>query len=259
MRIEFIGLPGAGKTTLRRKLIDGLRGEGSHQFISSEEAFLRVARSEIDRVFRLPLKILPASLALALARRLANRSIMQFDAQNRFVAKYGLALGAFLRSDVFARMSEIDRERVIGNFLSMGSVWQVASSDALRGASVLFEEGLVQKSFMFVDHAGDSASDEANVVEYLENIPVSDLVVNVSTSVDTSYERMCGRPDGLTDRLAGLDESVIRDFLETASAHIATVDQWLRSHHGDNYVVFDGESDADTQLRALIQDIRSRV
>jgi len=251
MRIEFIGLPGSGKTTLRRRLLDELRRDGHPQCISSEEAFLRVARQDMDRVFRLPLKILPGSTGLAVVRKLANRSLMQFEAQNRFLAHYGGALRAFLCSDTYTHMSILDRQRVIGSFLSMGSIWQCVASPMMDDETVFFEEGLVQKSFMFVDHSRPQGGEREKVGEYLENIPHSDLVIHVSASLETSWERMNGRPTGLTDRLKDAEESSIRQFLQAVGDHLGQVTGWLQEHRPGNLLVLNSELDSDDEFNAL--------
>ncbi len=94
MRVEFIGLPGVGKSTLRQDLLNHLQREDKKRYLSIEEAFLQISRLHIDNIYRRPLNYLPHYLALRLSNKLMNRSLMQFEAQNRFLADKGKALGA---------------------------------------------------------------------------------------------------------------------------------------------------------------------
>ena len=80
LHIEFIDLPGVGKSTLRRDLLRRLHRTDKKFFQSIEEALLQVSKLDIDNFFRGPLIYLPASLALKLSNKLANRSLMQINA-----------------------------------------------------------------------------------------------------------------------------------------------------------------------------------
>lgn len=256
MHIEFIGLPGAGKTTLRRKLLSSLHRDGDVRCISSEEAFLQVSKENIDRILRYPLKFLPHSAALAFAKKLANRSIMQFEAQNQFLANHGAAPDAFLSSDTYGHMSNLDRQRVIGSFLSMASLWQCTNVLSMKEKVIFFEEGLVQKSFMFVDHSQSGTNEKDKILCYLENIPRSDLVIYVSASMQTSWDRMQSRPDGLTDRLKHADDETIRYFLEVSLAHLDIVTEWLTDNRRENFVVMNSENRNASEFDAIKDKVK---
>ena len=126
MHVEFIGLPGAGKTTIRKTLLDRLSESGDERFVSAEEAFYRACRRHLDRPLRFPSYLMPGPLARRYLEKLVDRSLMQFDAQNEFLAAYGRALVPFLASEVCARMSIPDKKRVLSSFLTTGAMsrWQ---------------------------------------------------------------------------------------------------------------------------------------
>ena len=256
MRVEFLGLPGVGKTTLRKDLLERLSNGGGVKYLSSDEAFLQVARKYADNVFRKPLNILPHFLARKFADKLQNRTLMQFEAQNRFLASSGKALEAFLRSDAFSNMSLNDRRLVIGSFLETGSLVTCIEGHLERESMVFFEEGLVQKSIMFVDHANDSSIDKDNVYAYLENIPLPDLVVYITADLETCKHRMISRPDGLTQRLKTADDEKIGRFLTYSHNHLECVADWLKSHCNERFVEINnqhGFADGSAALIARIQ------
>jgi len=256
LHIEFIGLPGAGKTTLREKLLASLQEDGEVRCISSEEALLEVSKDNIDRILRYPLRYLPHSAALNFAKTLVDRSRMQFEAQNQFMASHGTALGSFLNSHTYRHMSNVDKQRVIGSFLSTGALWQCTNTRSMRNKTIFFEEGLVQKSFMFIDHSRRDANDKDKICCYLENIPHAKLVVYVFAAMQTSWDRMCSRPAGLTERLKHADDETIDNFLKAAQAHLEILAEWLTENRRDKLIIFNSEKNLASEFDAIKDKVR---
>ncbi len=238
LRIEFIGIPGSGKTTLCTELLSRLNHGGDTRYITAEEAFHKVAKTNIDRIFRYPLKYLPNQLSRKLAAKLVNRSIMQFEAQNKFLAENGKALSAFFSSSIYRDMSITDRGLVIGNLLETASLCTSIHDVLADKFAVFFGEGLVQKSFMFVGHNSDLSNEEekSRLHDYLANIPLPSLTIYVQANVSTCKERMLNRPEGLPLRLKGADTNTIGSFLENANTHLETVTAWLEDNHASHVI-----------------------
>jgi len=223
-RVEFIGLPGAGKSTVRKALIDRLRAaSGDGRYFTVEEAYLHGARLNMDKVFRYFLKLLPGSAAIKLSNKLVNRSLMHFEAQNRFLANYGKALGAFFSSHVFNEMSIDDRQSVISAFLEVGAFYESVNALSFKNPVVFFEEGLVQKSLMFVSPSGSYGKDMVNLETYLDEIPLPEILIYVKSDIETCSRRMLSRPEGLTRRLKNADAALICEFLKKTDRHLQEV------------------------------------
>ena len=256
MRVEFLGLPGVGKSTLRRNLLKQLHRIDKEIYLSTEEAFLKVSRLHIDNIYRRPLNYLPHYLALKVSNKLMNRSLMQFAAQNRFLADKGKALEAYFTSNAYCNMSLKDRANVIGSFLEMGSLWQ-SIDGRLPGESVVFyEEGFVQKSFMFVDQSNGSLIEKEKLCCYLENIPLPDVVIYVTANIETCQTRMMGRPDGLTERLKSADKNEVATFLSTAQNHLNFVAEWLGENCGELAIEVNSENDLREASSEVIKKIQ---
>jgi len=230
VNIEFMGLPGSGKTTVRRLLLEKLISKGLPSQ-SAEEAFYWVMRSKGDKLIRTTLKLLPHNLGLKTAEYFHGRSLFQTECQNAFLAQYGQSLYAYLGSPVFEGMSLADRQNVIGNYLAMGSLWQMLNQET--GAAILFEEGFIQKSLMFVDHNSQgSEACHSHVTHYFDNIPLPTLAISIKTSTCNSYQRMKSREDGLTNRLKSCDSSTIEAFLKMTEKHLENITPILnKSQH----------------------------
>jgi hypothetical protein len=192
-----------------------------------EEAFLYTSRSSMEKPYRLALKILPDPVAMKLCERLVNRSYMQFESQNRFLAKWGKSLETFLHSEAFKSMPLNDRKIVVEGFLETAGLYQCIEDGLQREEVVFFEEGLIQKSFMFLPGSNEKGVDQASAIRYLENIPMPGAIVCVKVDTGLCYDRMQGRRKGLIGRLKGWEMGAIFAFLERAEAFLAVVASWL--------------------------------
>lgn len=256
LRVEFIGLPGVGKSTLRRDLLRQLHRIDKNRYLSSEEAFLQVSKMHIDTIYRRPLNYLPNSLALKLSGKLMNRSLMQFEAQNTFLADKGGALEAFFASNAYRNMSLKDRKVVISSFLETGSLWQCIDGKLPEKVAILFEEGFVQKSFMFVDYSNDSLIEGDKLCRYIENIPLPDLVIYVRADIKTCQSRMMARPEGLTERLKSADAQKITNFLTTANNHLKFVTTWFGDNCGEKLIEVNNEQEFGEVVSKIIGSIQ---
>lgn len=259
MRVEFIGLPGVGKSTLRQNLLNHFHRIDKKRYLSTEEAFLQVSRLHIDNIYRRPINYLPRHMALRLSNKLMNRSLMQFEAQNRFLADKGKALEAYFTSNAYNNMSLKDRANVIGSFLEMGSLWQSIDGRLLEDVVIFFEEGFIQKSFMFVDHTHGSLIEKEKLCSYLENIPLPDVVIYVTANIETCQRRMMDRPDGLTERLKSADKDKVSNFLSAAQNHLKFVVEWLSDNCGKIIIEVNSEKRLDEVSPIIINKIQNLI
>ncbi len=257
--VQFVGLPGAGKTTIRNKLIQSLQRTEGRRCLSIEEAFLHASRKNMDRMYRPFLNIMPIRMATQLSNKLINRSQMQFEAQNAFLAKHGKALDAFLSSAIYGDMSMEDRTLVISAFLEAGALYESIQGQFSDHTVVLFEEGLIQKSLMFVSHRGGQEPYLPYLHAYLEHLPAPDLVVYIQADVETCYDRMTRRPAGLTRRLEEADKTSIMNFLVLADRHLRDVMAWLQDHAYPCLVATNHESQIRDALLYLEERVRERL
>jgi len=247
--VEFLGLPGSGKSTVLNQLFAGSSALEA-RYLTEQAALLMVARRKFDRVLRIPLKLLPQGLAMQVCPRFWWKSRQRSLSQVRFLAKYGAALGAFTSSGIHDAMSMSDRFRVIDNFLDTASTREFLDDTQLADRIVFFGEGLVQKSFMFVDHT-DVAVETPDVVRYLEKIPQPDLVIHLRVPTNVSFERLTGRASGLTQRLKGADASTIRRFLDKAAHHLDLVTGWFARNHPDRMLTIDNQESVASAAAAI--------
>lgn len=254
-RVEFIGVPGSGKSTVRKKLIERFKSIDKKQYLSIEEAFLEVSKEQLETVYRVILNILPKKIALNVSNKLLNRNLMQFDAQNRFLAKWGKSFEAFLASVEFGKMVTNERKLVISAFIEVGSLFECINGKLSEESIVFFEEGFVQKSFMFISPSNNEHTDKSNLYKYLDNIPLPDLVVYINTDLESCYARMLARPEGLTRRLNKVEKSGILNFLKMCDSHLQIITNWLNKNKNINLIEINNNQD----LKSVTYDLEKRI
>lgn len=255
IHIEFMGPPGAGKTTIRRQLVERLKKVNRFRYMTSEEAFLLVARHKIDRFYRIILNILPRSIAINFVSKVRNRSIFQFEAQNSFLAQHGETLSSFISSDDYHALLPEDRQIVIGGFLEIAAFYQAVSKQINPGTYVFNEEGFVQKAMMFVSQNGREGSNNENLFRYLSHIPHPDWLIYVKADQNACLERMKLRADGLTQRLKGKENKIILEFLKNSEIRLEQIIGWMRENSPTKIVQVDNNVAIEYNVQKLMDII----
>ena len=255
LSIEFIGIPGAGKSHIKENFIDLLKNVDREKYITAEEAFLQVSKIKMDKIYRFILKSLPHEIALKFSDKLINRSYMQYDAQNRFLSKWGKSLEVFLSSPEYEEMAIDDREIRISVFLNTGAMYECINCSIHESKVVFFDELFVQKSFIFVSHLIDQSVKGSGLSSYLDHIPLSNVIVYVKADINLCYERMLSRERGVIRILKGAGKEDILKFLKVADEHMASVVNWLKKRK--DVVLFEIENEND--LDRVIKDLENKI
>lgn len=254
--VEFAGPPGAGKSTLQKRIVQRLQLIEKEKYLTSQEAMMLVSRQRLDKLYRILLNALPYKYALKFSEKLDFRSYMHFEAQNRFLAKWGKSLEALISSPKFNRMSIAERTIVISSFLEVGSYFESIFDQFPKGTVIFFEEGFVQKSFGFISPSTSSIEDKCFLFNYLDNIPIPDLTIHVQADLKSCYSRMVTRSEGLTKRLNKHDKDNILNFLQCSEIHLLTICKWLTEEKDANILKIDNNLNLDSVISNLEQKLK---
>lgn len=259
-RVEFIGLPGSGKTTIRRHIVKEMEEVYSNkQILTLEEAFYIVSKKRIDRMFRVLLRFLSKKYGIRLSRYLVNRSAMQFEYLNIFLSKYGAAFESFLSSPVYKYMHLSEKKHVISSFMETGSMIECLESNLTDDKIVFFDEGIVQKSFMLISKELNQINHFDKIEEYMFNIPIPDFIICLNVNLDTCYDRMINRTSGLTNRLNDDNEEVILNFLRLAEENINNIVNWLSIEYENRIIVVDNNDSVTDNAKIISGELKKIV
>ena len=195
MIVEFVGLPGSGKTTLHQRAVDRLEAFGEPYWTSgtlgeskgyvsswSPRFFPRGIVNALRKVSAKSRRVLSMTEAMLKSHRLVGLAVWYLLMSRRSVHDKVFAARLF--------------------FVALGNYWRVRTH-TLADQIVLFDEGVVHRAFtVFVD--GRREIDLAAIRRYAHMIPLPDVLVYLKVSPDVALERTHARPRGLSRRFQGL-------------------------------------------------------
>lgn len=221
-----------------------------------EQVFFEVSKIEMDKVYRFFLRYMPYRYGMLFSSKLINRSHMQFNGQNRFLAKNCKIMESFFASPQCAMMRIEDRATVIAYFLQVSSMYDCISGKFDPNTRVLLDEGFIQKSFMFVTDAKDSAEDRSYIYNYLRCIPMPEIIIWLKIDPETSYERLLTRKRGLTARLKKMGTEIsIKRFLFASDTHMKDIIRWIADNTAANII----EIENSCRIQQGLKEIKRKL
>lgn len=248
--VEFLGVPGSGKTTLANQLVEELRHAGFDVATITGLARRRAAATTLGKLIQ---TVVPPPLRSTLL----------------WWVFYGLGaasgLGLLHRDPTLARfvaatqlrrpLSVATRWHILFWFLQLAGRHRVLV-DGSTGAQVLvIDDGFAHRAVhLHASHHRDP--DRRPVLRYLELIPVPDLVVHVDTETSACLERVIGR--GVWAHSRHLTERELGHYLKSARAVVETAAQEMR-RRGTTVVEVSGTGDPAVTAGELGANVAAEV
>ncbi len=217
--IELAGIPGSGKTTLYRQLMQQKTGDSAH-LCGVEDLYARLAPATRSWKEKLGLKQWTPEEQ---SQRAKSRFIQQ-NLEAKLIFDYQLQhleWVRFILNEIQDR-SEAEQQKLFHWILRVFAYHQAAERQ-LAGRSFLMDEGFIQRLITLWVTPEQSPS-LAQIQRYQVALPVISTVLVMTVDVDTAYQRITQR--GLPLRLKDCSEPEIRQFLQNAlTAQSALLDQ----------------------------------
>ena len=219
--IEFIGIPGSGKSTLCNHLIR------DDKFIYSTDLVLKKYYYRINPIINTIYYLL-----------LKNRSIKNFLKRNFHHREGGKQISLFHEknrlffkhineSKSFIQQSEEDKNIILLLLNKFIIEYQYCHS-ASNKKVVIFEEGFMHKAlslFNGINNNNDSDKIESacinDITKYLDLVPNPEILCIINISIDKSFHRLKKR--GMTKRLKFTNDNVIKDYLSKSQTLISII------------------------------------
>ena len=224
--MEFIGLPGSGKSSVKKGMIRRLR-QHSQVCLTLEEALLSSLKRSRDDIFtHYLLRILPNGVSERLLNSLFIRSRYRFIAQNHFLSNASASLHVILASEPFQLMSCEERGLALSRFLRTAITYQAVREQINEAIPVAFDEGFFQRgTSLFLLPSWDRNSVRAeSVFPYFDAVPSPDLLVLVEADSGKCLNRIESR--GLPGRLKHAKCSSVSTFFESCLAYFGHISKW---------------------------------
>lgn len=213
MIVEFVGPPGAGKTTLVPTAQSFFREEGISAYTVVGAARPITARTFPGRLLR---RICPAPLQDPLLWRLFL--ILSFLYRLQFMVMHADLVWKIMRWQSQRPPQANARQRKVSFWLfRLMGYFEFLKSQLRDGECLILDEGFLHRAVQLFASSVEKP-EMASICDYTKHIPRPDLVVSVQASRQTCRQRIYGR--GLWDSLQDKSPTDVIRFVD--HAHLAS-------------------------------------
>ncbi len=248
--IEFLGVPGAGKSSLVPVVTGELQRAGVNAVEIAEATYAALRDGMQDRLIGPVFRNMPRSLGSSLSKHLVARS------QDRMLAMRGFLLDhpetAIAILEALSDRKDVDprQDLALGWILELLWSYQLATSQGGSGSLLVLDEGFANRAVTLFGYRF-SEEDEPRLRQYIESIPKPDLVIVVAGDTEVCAARASNRI-----RFAHLGYSELVRFTREAATCVDVTSRLLAEHGVDVRTVQNESllSVASSEVRRIIRD-----
>ncbi|GAK49467.1 predicted nucleotide kinase, CMP/AMP kinase [Candidatus Moduliflexus flocculans] len=192
--LEFLGIPGAGKTRVLNYTLAALREHDRRAELSEEAAYRALGASRSSRLLTVCTRLFPYRVGRHLLARFPRTADdAAYLAFQRFLQAHPLLSRIVLECHYAKPPDRFDFLSLFW-FFDLFSTYQLVSEMAeTHDDFVLFDEGFSQRVvtlFAYGEHLASSLPLEQAIVAYLEAIPCPDAIFALTAPVESVIARM---------------------------------------------------------------------
>lgn len=223
IHVEFMGIPGSGKTTLQQELLSLLKDRGEPAF-DAEQAYYESIRREISGVPSKILGLIPHyPVRKNILRGYGSLMNLNCKAYTRFLVE-----NPELASIVFSTINEqkLNRppEKTAWYFYRLFSQYMYSKNHLSSGEYFIIDEGFCNRAnTLFASHT--SLASSSTISTYATVIPQPDIVYYIKSDLNVCLDRLRNRHGGFPSRI---QEHSDVDKIDYLSNHQQCIEEMLR-------------------------------
>ncbi|MGI8822551.1 MAG: hypothetical protein ACR2JP_04500 [Acidimicrobiia bacterium] len=249
--VEFLGVPGSGKSTLVGVVEIGSAAGGvpvARLDGVARDAMARTGRDPLSRVVANSVgRWSPAVWKKAFARSSDRMAVLC----RAIVAHPQLATAVIEANE--AHNGDARPDLVMGMMFNHLVAFRLAEETMAPDAWLLLDEGLCNRVTSLFAADFDPERDRRELVRYLDLIPVPDVLVVVSTPIDLCFVRL--ESIGWTERIRDKRPEQRRAFLERSALLVELTGEHMGAR-GAQVVAVDGTADVALGTAATVRTVR---
>lgn len=251
MIIEFIGTPGAGKTTLVPAVIEFLGKHGIEGFTMVKAARPYAQRTLLGQVVeRLGPPSLRGPLLWQVYYRLSALHRLIFFAKRPRLLLYVLRTQR-MRPDAVS----VRKKRALFWFFHLAGGYDFLTSLARPNEALVFDDGFVHRT-VHLNASAVEVPDRVKITSYLDLIPVPRVLIVLRAPVEVCVKRVQAR--GVWDYFRGKTRDELMQYLANADLTITTAVDYLKNKECRIIEVDNGQDNLPAtlaELRGKLEDI----
>ena len=248
MIIEFIGVPGAGKTTLMPSVIEFFQERGIDTFTVVQAARLFAQRTVTGKVIQ---ALTPASLRQPLLWQVFYRfSVLR---RRQFRQEHPQLMQFLLASQANRPLAaDVQQRKVLYWFDHLTGYYTFLQAYARPDEALVLDEGFVHRVVQLFSSSVEEPNRE-EIATYLDLVPRPDLVIFAQAPRDICEQRIYER--GLWERARHKDAAEISQFVANAHLAVNLAAEYMRQKGWTMIAVDNGRDD----LLAVQAELRHQL
>jgi thymidylate kinase len=188
--IEFLGLPGSGKTASAGRLYGFLKSRGYKAFHLEEALYCAIRRRSHYYTVRYPVKYCSYERGKRWMYKLYRQPQFSYDPLNRFLSGNEIMVETLRR--VAKGSNDDGRTLLIKWLVRLFSNYQLIRENLKKDEMLIIDEGFCSRALSIFGYDYDRM-DPAYIQTYVEHVPAPDIVICVSASLETRQRRLAAR------------------------------------------------------------------
>lgn len=247
MIVEFIGAPGAGKTTLMATAMEFFREQGLKPYTVVEAARPFAQRTHIGKIIALTPTSIRRPLLWQLFYRLSALRRWHFRRDHEALLDHVLAAQVGRPAE-----ADVKKRKVLYWFDHLTGYYEFLRAQAQPDEVLVLDEGFVHRVVQLFSSSVEAPS-QSQIAAYLDLVPRPDLVIFADTPREICEERIYSR--GLWDRAKHKSEAEISQFVANAHRAVTLATARMQEQGWVMVTVDNGRSDLTATRAELRQQL----